>query len=183
MGAERVRGGQRRRAGSWNPANAVPLTTGPGTYPRWNGDGTLPPNTDMEYKFVIKQDGQPVIWETGANRTSAPATARDHRRRHVPQLTSGSAHHPKRTCVAAGVVTTRVRSRVTGAPRWSNSRTPAPSSTWDQVHLDLVEQAGGERLLRHGPVFTFVTAGSSGVIEQATNSLLRRRGGPGGSLP
>ena len=23
--------------GSWNPANAVPLTTGAGTYPRWSG--------------------------------------------------------------------------------------------------------------------------------------------------
>lgn len=61
--------------GSWNPANAVPLTTGPGTYPRWNGSGTLPPNTSVEYKFIIKQDGQPVIWETGGNRTmSTPAT-------------------------------------------------------------------------------------------------------------
>jgi alpha-amylase len=55
--------------GSWNPAAAVPLTTGTGTYPRWNGSGTLPPNTNVEYKFVIRQDGQPVIWETGANRT------------------------------------------------------------------------------------------------------------------
>jgi alpha-amylase len=61
--------------GSWNPANAVPLTTGPGTYPRWNGSGTLPPSTGVEYKFIIKQDGQPVIWETGGNRTlSTPAT-------------------------------------------------------------------------------------------------------------
>jgi alpha-amylase len=23
----------------------------------------------VAYKFVIRQDGQPVIWETGANRT------------------------------------------------------------------------------------------------------------------
>lgn len=55
--------------GNWDPAAAVPLTTGPGTYPRWTGSGTLPPNTDIEYKFIIRQDGQPVIWETGANRT------------------------------------------------------------------------------------------------------------------
>lgn len=55
--------------GSWNPAAAVPLTTGPGTYPRWNGTASLPANTDIEYKFVIRQDGRPVIWETGANRT------------------------------------------------------------------------------------------------------------------
>jgi alpha-amylase len=55
--------------GSWDPAAAVPLTTGTGTYPRWHGAGVLPANTDVEYKFVIRQDGQPVVWETGANRT------------------------------------------------------------------------------------------------------------------
>jgi alpha-amylase len=55
--------------GNWDPAAAVPLTTNQSTYPRWNGTGTLPQNTNVEYKFVIKQDGQPVIWETGANRT------------------------------------------------------------------------------------------------------------------
>jgi len=61
--------------GAWNTANAVPLTTGTGTYPRWTGNGTLPTNTDVEYKFVIKQDGQPVIWETGANRTLRTGTS------------------------------------------------------------------------------------------------------------
>lgn len=55
--------------GSWNPAAAVALTTGEGTYPRWTGTASLPANTDVQYKFVIKQDGQPVIWETGENRT------------------------------------------------------------------------------------------------------------------
>ncbi|MFL6121504.1 carbohydrate-binding module family 20 domain-containing protein [Actinophytocola sp.] len=61
--------------GSWDPAAAVPLTTGTSTYPKWTGTGTLPPSTAIEYKFIIKQDGQPVIWETGANRTlSTPST-------------------------------------------------------------------------------------------------------------
>lgn len=55
--------------GNWDPAAAVPLTTGASTYPTWTGTGTLPANTPVEYKFIIKQDGQPVIWETGANRT------------------------------------------------------------------------------------------------------------------
>jgi alpha-amylase len=55
--------------GNWDPAAAVPLTTDASTYPRWNGAGTLPPNTSIEYKFILKQDGQPVLWETGANRT------------------------------------------------------------------------------------------------------------------
>lgn len=54
--------------GNWNPAAAVPLTTGDTTYPAWHGSGALPANTDVEFKFVIRQDGQPVIWETGANR-------------------------------------------------------------------------------------------------------------------
>jgi alpha-amylase len=61
--------GNTATVGNWDPAAAVPLTTGTSTYPRWNGTGTLPPNTNVEYKFIIKQDGQPVIWETGANRT------------------------------------------------------------------------------------------------------------------
>ncbi|OLF15477.1 carbohydrate-binding module family 20 domain-containing protein [Actinophytocola xanthii] len=56
--------------GSWDPARAVPLTTDQSTYPRWNGAASLPASTDIEYKFVIRQDGQPVIWETGANRTT-----------------------------------------------------------------------------------------------------------------
>jgi alpha-amylase len=55
--------------GNWDPAAAVPLTTDESTFPRWHGAGTLPANTDLEFKFVIRQDGQPVIWETGANRT------------------------------------------------------------------------------------------------------------------
>ena len=35
--------------------------------------GTLPANTTVEYKFVIKQDGQPVIWEAGATGVCGPA--------------------------------------------------------------------------------------------------------------
>jgi alpha-amylase len=54
--------------GNWNPANAVPLITDANTYPRWAGNATLPANTNVEYKFVLKQ-GTQVIWETGANRT------------------------------------------------------------------------------------------------------------------
>ncbi|WP_460394735.1 carbohydrate-binding module family 20 domain-containing protein [Actinophytocola sediminis] len=61
--------------GSWNPAAAVPLTTGDATYPQWHGSGTLPASADIEFKFVIRQDGQPVIWESGANRVlRTPAT-------------------------------------------------------------------------------------------------------------
>jgi alpha-amylase len=61
--------------GNWDPASAVPLTTDQSTYPSWRGTGVLPAATDIEYKFIIRQDGQPVIWETGANRTQrTPAT-------------------------------------------------------------------------------------------------------------
>lgn len=54
--------------GSWNPANAVPLTTDSSSYPRWRGSSSLPADTRIEYKFIIREDGKPVIWETGDNR-------------------------------------------------------------------------------------------------------------------
>ncbi|WP_436498632.1 carbohydrate-binding module family 20 domain-containing protein [Actinokineospora sp. HUAS TT18] len=56
--------------GSWNTANAVPMTTDASTYPRWRGSSALPANTRIEYKFIIREPGKPVIWETGANRVA-----------------------------------------------------------------------------------------------------------------
>jgi alpha-amylase len=35
----------------------------------------LPGSAGVEFKFIIKQEGQAVIWETGGNRTvSTPAS-------------------------------------------------------------------------------------------------------------
>lgn len=61
--------------GSWNPAAAIPLTTGPGVYPVWTGSRQLPPNTPVAYKYLIKNQDGSVAWESGANRTTVtPAT-------------------------------------------------------------------------------------------------------------
>ncbi|MFF4341692.1 carbohydrate-binding module family 20 domain-containing protein [Kitasatospora sp. NPDC001540] len=55
--------------GGWNPAAAVPLTTGSGSYPTWTAALQLPPNTPVEYKYLIKNPDGSVVWEGGANRT------------------------------------------------------------------------------------------------------------------
>ncbi|MFF5757686.1 CBM20 domain-containing protein [Streptomyces longwoodensis] len=55
--------------GSWDPARAVPLTTGSGTYPLWTGAHQLPPNTAVQYKYFKKNPDGSVTWENGDNRT------------------------------------------------------------------------------------------------------------------
>ncbi|MCD0482887.1 hypothetical protein LO771_10865 [Streptacidiphilus sp. ASG 303] len=56
--------------GAWNPARAVPLTTGTGTYPVWSGGVQLPPNTAVRYKYFTKNADGTVTWEGGADRTA-----------------------------------------------------------------------------------------------------------------
>ncbi|MFJ5228871.1 CBM20 domain-containing protein [Kitasatospora sp. NPDC088391] len=61
--------------GAWNPAKAVPLTTDGSRYPVWTAGLPLPPNTPVEYKYLIKNTDGSVVWESGANRgTVTPAT-------------------------------------------------------------------------------------------------------------
>ncbi|MFE6200677.1 CBM20 domain-containing protein [Streptomyces sp. NPDC057838] len=55
--------------GSWDPAKAVPLTTGSATYPLWAGAHQLPPNTTVQYKYFRKNPDGTVTWENGDNRT------------------------------------------------------------------------------------------------------------------
>ncbi|MEU9576986.1 CBM20 domain-containing protein [Streptomyces chilikensis] len=55
--------------GSWDPAKAVPLTTGSATYPLWTGAHQLPPNTTVQYKYFKKNPDGTVTWENGDNRT------------------------------------------------------------------------------------------------------------------
>ncbi|MFI2644294.1 carbohydrate-binding module family 20 domain-containing protein [Streptomyces sp. NPDC018610] len=55
--------------GSWDPAKAVPLTTGSATYPLWSGSHQLPPNTTVQYKYLRKDPDGTVTWENGDNRT------------------------------------------------------------------------------------------------------------------
>ncbi|MEV0393714.1 carbohydrate-binding module family 20 domain-containing protein [Polymorphospora rubra] len=59
--------------GSWNPANAVPLSSA--GYPVWRATVNLPPNATVEYKYLKKNPDGSVTWESGGNRHfTAPAT-------------------------------------------------------------------------------------------------------------
>ncbi|MGA4956204.1 CBM20 domain-containing protein [Streptomyces lavendulocolor] len=55
--------------GAWDPAKALPLTTGSATYPVWNGTHQLPPHTIVEYKYLKKNPDGTITWENGDNRT------------------------------------------------------------------------------------------------------------------
>lgn len=68
--------------GSWSPANAKPLTvvpgTGSGTRNQWRTTLNLAANASAEYKYIKKDGGGNVVWESGANRllnTGAGGTA------------------------------------------------------------------------------------------------------------
>jgi alpha-amylase len=58
--------------GSWNTANAVPMTAGGAG---WTKTVTLPANTAIEYKFITKTSAGTVTWEPGNNHTyTVPAS-------------------------------------------------------------------------------------------------------------
>jgi alpha-amylase len=62
---------------SWNPASAPPLTriSGNGTLGNWRATLTLPASTAVEYKYIKKDGGGNVTWESGANRTLTTGAA------------------------------------------------------------------------------------------------------------
>ncbi|MEU7906952.1 S8 family serine peptidase [Actinoplanes sp. NPDC049118] len=61
--------------GGWNPAGGLALD--PGGYPVWSGATGLPPNTAVEFKYVIRNPDGSIVWEDGANRTTVtPPTGR-----------------------------------------------------------------------------------------------------------
>ncbi|WP_345638866.1 carbohydrate-binding module family 20 domain-containing protein, partial [Rugosimonospora acidiphila] len=53
--------------GSWNTASALPLSSA--GYPTWSVMVALPPSTAIEYKYIVRDGGGNVTWESGANRT------------------------------------------------------------------------------------------------------------------
>ncbi|AXB47943.1 glucan 1,4-alpha-glucosidase [Amycolatopsis albispora] len=59
--------GDRPELGSWNPANAVPLSSV--NYPQWTGTVGLPKDTTFQYKY-LRKEGDAVTWESGANRVA-----------------------------------------------------------------------------------------------------------------
>jgi alpha-amylase len=53
--------------GSWDPANAVPLTQADaGT---WTGTVNLPGSAVVEFKYIRKDAAGTVVWESDPNRT------------------------------------------------------------------------------------------------------------------
>ncbi|GAB2755974.1 glucan 1,4-alpha-glucosidase [Amycolatopsis magusensis] len=59
--------GDRPELGSWNPANAVPLSSA--SYPLWTATVGVPKGTAFQYKYLRKEGGA-VTWESGANRAA-----------------------------------------------------------------------------------------------------------------
>ena len=55
--------------GSWNPAAAIALSSA--TYPTWKGSVSLPTGTAFQYKYLRKDSGGAVTWESGSNLLSA----------------------------------------------------------------------------------------------------------------
>jgi len=53
--------------GSWNPADAIPLSSA--AYPTWSRPAIVPKSTSFEYKFIKKDGSGNVTWESGANRS------------------------------------------------------------------------------------------------------------------
>ncbi|GAA2615196.1 peptidase S8 [Paractinoplanes durhamensis] len=54
--------------GQWDPARAVPLSAA--TYPIWSASLTLPPNTAIEFKYLIKNADSSWAWESTSNRST-----------------------------------------------------------------------------------------------------------------
>jgi glucoamylase len=62
--------------GSWNTANAIPLSSA--GYPIWSGTVSIPSNTYFAYKYIKKNPDGSITWESDPNRsytTSSGGTA------------------------------------------------------------------------------------------------------------
>ncbi|MFJ9036828.1 carbohydrate-binding module family 20 domain-containing protein [Streptomyces sp. NPDC102406] len=67
--------GNRPELGNWDPAKALPLTTGSATYPLWSGTHQLPPDTAVQYKYFKKNPDSTITWESGDNRAVVTPTS------------------------------------------------------------------------------------------------------------
>jgi alpha-amylase len=59
--------------GSWNTANAIPLSSA--GYPTWSRLVIVPKSTAFEYKYIKKDAAGNVTWESGTNRSYTTGTA------------------------------------------------------------------------------------------------------------
>jgi alpha-amylase len=60
--------GDNSTLGTWDPAKSLPLSSA--SYPVWKLDVTMTAGTAFQYKYIRKDGGGNVIWESGANRTA-----------------------------------------------------------------------------------------------------------------
>ncbi|MDH2424922.1 carbohydrate-binding module family 20 domain-containing protein [Sphaerisporangium sp. TRM90804] len=59
--------------GNWSPAAAVPLSSA--AYPVWRATVNLPASTAVQYKYIKKDGGGAVVWESDPNRSfTTPAS-------------------------------------------------------------------------------------------------------------
>ena len=59
--------------GSWNPANAIALSSA--AYPVWAATVTLPANTTFQYKYIKKNPDGSITWESDPNRSSTTGSS------------------------------------------------------------------------------------------------------------
>ncbi|KIM89391.1 carbohydrate-binding module family 20 protein [Piloderma croceum F 1598] len=57
--------------GSWAPDSAITMSSA--NYPNWMADIILPANTAFEYKFIRKEPGGSIVWESDPNRQATTA--------------------------------------------------------------------------------------------------------------
>lgn len=55
------------RLGNWAPASAIPLSSA--GYPTWSATLDLPANTTFQYKYIDRDSGGNVTWESDPNRS------------------------------------------------------------------------------------------------------------------
>jgi alpha-glucosidase len=62
--------------GNWAPGQAVKLSPN-GPYPAWTGSLSVPPNTAVQWKCIIRPENadNPVVWQPGSNNAfTSPAS-------------------------------------------------------------------------------------------------------------
>ena len=87
--------------GSWNTANAIPMTAAGSN---WTKTVTLPASTAVEYKFIAKDGAGNVTWEPGEqpHRTRSPRAA------PAPSTPAGTAPRTTQPAVTFNATVTTV---------------------------------------------------------------------------
>ncbi|WP_354637846.1 CBM20 domain-containing protein [Kitasatospora camelliae] len=62
--------GSTAELGAWDPERAVPLSTSPGSYPRWSAEVALPPGGQIQYKYLRRSPSGAIVWESVPDRSA-----------------------------------------------------------------------------------------------------------------